>query len=539
MENNVMEEKKSLRCAIYTRVSTSDNLEKDFTSLDSQRESAQSYILSQKSEGWIALPDRYDDAGYTGANTERPALQDLISNIKERKIDCVIVYKVDRLSRSLLDFARLLEFFDQSKVTFVSVTQHFNTNTSMGRLTLNILLSFAQFEREIISERTRDKMGAAKKKGKWIGGRPALGYNIDRIKHKLLINQDEANIVKEIFDLYLKEKSLLSVAKILNKKGYTTKKHVSVGGKAFGGLKFKNTSVEQVIKNVTYTGKVKYHDELYPGEHEPIISKEIFHKAQQILAENRPNRVKKSVKNIGLLSGILHCKSCSSSMYNTYSFKNSKKRKYKYNYYLCLNAQKRGYRECPTRLLSGHLLETMVIRYLRKLCKDPKINFEDWEILTQEEKIPILKSIVKQIYYDGNKEILGIILQNSDKCHKFKVAKKELKRVNEPPRETKIKVEPQLRQNLLLAYQIQEVLSEGRAKNLKEISGWLNISPQRINQITCLLLLSPKIQEEILLSDASLISSLPEYKLRQIINELDWGIQYKFWQELIKNIAKQ
>jgi len=166
MENNAPKEKKQLNCAIYTRVSTADGLEQDFTSLDSQRESAESYIASQKNEGWLIFPERYDDAGFTGANTDRPALQKLITDIKEKKIDCVVVYKVDRLSRSLLDFSKLLEFFDQNNVTFVSITQHFNTQNSMGRLTLNILLSFAQFEREIISERTRDKMGAAKKKGK-------------------------------------------------------------------------------------------------------------------------------------------------------------------------------------------------------------------------------------------------------------------------------------------------------------------------------------------------------------------------------------
>lgn len=206
METKEDQKKKILRCAIYTRVSTTDNLDKDFTSLDSQRESGESYITSQKSEGWLALPEQYNDAGFTGANTDRPALQKLTTDIKTGKVDCVIVYKVDRLSRSLLDFTQLLEFFDQNNVAFVSVTQHFNTNTSMGRLTLNILLSFAQFEREIISERTRDKMGAAKKKGKWIGGIVPIGYDLDRENHRLVINPQEAKIVKEIFNSYLKER---------------------------------------------------------------------------------------------------------------------------------------------------------------------------------------------------------------------------------------------------------------------------------------------------------------------------------------------
>src|SRR3989338_4547141 len=188
MEINAQKEPpKIIRCAIYTRVSTTDNLEQEFTSLDVQRESAESFIASQKQEGWILLSQRYDDAGFTGANTDRPALKQLIEHIKTKVVDCVIVYKVDRLSRSLLDFTQLLEFFDKNNIAFVSVTQNFNTNTSMGRLTLNILLSFAQFEREMISERTRDKMAAAKKKGRFIGGRTALGYNIDTVNHKLIL----------------------------------------------------------------------------------------------------------------------------------------------------------------------------------------------------------------------------------------------------------------------------------------------------------------------------------------------------------------
>src|SRR3989338_6112130 len=193
-------EKKRIHCAIYTRKSTSEGLEQEFTSLDAQREACVSYVASQKNEGWIALPDIYDDGGFTGANMDRPAVQKLISDIKDGKIDCVVVYKVDRLSRSLLDFSKLLEFFDKHNVTFVSITQQFNTNSSMGRLTLNILLSFAQFEREIISERTRDKMAAARKKGRWVGGRHVLGYDLDPETKKLTVNEDESALVKKIFE---------------------------------------------------------------------------------------------------------------------------------------------------------------------------------------------------------------------------------------------------------------------------------------------------------------------------------------------------
>lgn len=355
---------KRFYCAIYTRKSTNEGLDQDFTSLDAQREAAENYINSQKSEGWIILPERYDDGGYTGANTDRPALQKLIADIKEGKINCVVVYKVDRLSRSLLDFVQLLEFFEKHNVTFVSVTQAFNTNNSMGRLTLNILLSFAQFEREIISERVKDKMGAARKKGKWLGGMPILGYDLDKINHKLIINKREAKIVQEIFDLYLKEKSLLSVAIILNEKGYRTKQFISKAGKVFGGTKFKNTNIQLILKNVLYIGKVKYNGELYPGLHEAIISDEIFDKVRQILANNRVGRDNpKNTRNTGLLNHILRCKACNSIMFHTYTRKGERR----YRYYVCMNAQKRGYKNCPTKSVNAEYIEDSVILSLKKI----------------------------------------------------------------------------------------------------------------------------------------------------------------------------
>jgi len=353
-------EKKKINCAIYTRVSTTERLDQEFTSLDNQRESAESYIQSQKTEGWVALPERYDDPGYTGANTERPALQKLMADIKGGKINCVVVYKVDRLSRSLLDFSQLLESFDQNNVTFVSVTQHFNTNTSMGRLTLNILLSFAQFEREIISERTRDKMAASKKKGKWVGGRPPLGYDIDKVNRRLVINPKEAELVKEIFDLYLEKRSLLSVAIALNEKNRFTKSYMTLEGRKSGGVKFKNTSIQSIIKNPFYIGKVSHAGELYQGEQERIISDDVFQKAQQILANNRKERkVSGVVTNTGLLNSILRCKACDSTMYYIYSKKGTNK----YYYYLTMNAQKRGYKTCPTRLISATLIENKFMEF--------------------------------------------------------------------------------------------------------------------------------------------------------------------------------
>ena len=213
------------RCAIYTRKSSDEGLQQDFNSLDAQREAAEAYVASQKAEGWVCLPDRYDDGGFTGGNMERPGLQRLLADIDAGKVDCVVVYKVDRLSRSLMDFAKIVETFERHNVSFVSVTQHFNTTNSMGRLTLNILLSFAQFEREIIGERIRDKIAASRQRGKWTGGTPILGYDVDRSNGgpRLVINPDEASRVCQIFELYLELGSLLPVVAELERRDWRNK----------------------------------------------------------------------------------------------------------------------------------------------------------------------------------------------------------------------------------------------------------------------------------------------------------------------------
>ncbi len=529
------QEKKTIRCAIYTRVSTSEGLEQEFTSLDNQRESAESYIQSQKAEGWIALPERYDDGGYSGANTERPALQKLLTDIKEGKIDCAIVYKVDRLSRSLLDFSQLLEFFDQNKVTFVSVTQHFNTNTSMGRLTLNILLSFAQFEREIISERTRDKIAAAKKKGKWIGGRPPLGYDLDKVNHKLLVNPDEASIVREIFDLYLKKRSFLSVAIALNEKEYKTKSYTSAEGRTFGGIKFNTTGVQLIVKNALYTGRVSYKGQLYPGEQERIISDDTFKETQEILALNRRERkVSGTTKNIGLLNNILRCKACNSTMYYIYS----RKGKHKYYYYLCMNAQKRGYKGCPTRLVAAQVIENKFMEFLREMSSDSRIKVESWDTLTLEEKIPILKSIAKGAHYDAHAGILEIVLHKGDKSHQFALKLAELKHIPYHKRQAELLNEPLLRQDLVLAHQINAIMKE-KGCSLRRIVQWTGIPLQRICQIANMADISPVIQEEILFSQDKRLFKIPEYKIRDIIFEVDWKKQEQIWKSILQNVKNE
>src|SRR5688572_9184801 len=228
----VQQAKATIRCAVYTRKSTEEGLEQAFNSLDAQRESAEAFIAAQRHEGWVCLPDKYDDGGFSGGNLDRPAMRRLLADIDAGKVDCVVVYKVDRLSRSLMDFARVMQTFDRHQVSFVSVTQQFNTTHSMGRLTLNILLSFAQFEREIISERTRDKIAAARRKGKFSGGMPLLGYDVASGPGgaKLVVNEEEAEQVRAIFDLYIEHGALIPVVRELARRGWANKRWVTRKG---------------------------------------------------------------------------------------------------------------------------------------------------------------------------------------------------------------------------------------------------------------------------------------------------------------------
>jgi DNA invertase Pin-like site-specific DNA recombinase len=268
-----------VRCAIYARKSTEEGLSQPFNSLDAQRESAEAYICSQRHMGWTALERRYEDGGYTGANLERPALRALMEDIESGQVDCVVVYKVDRLSRSLLDFARLIGIFEEHGVSLVSVTQQLNTTDSLGRLTLNILLSFAQFERELIAERTRDKMRAARRKGKWLGGQPVLGYDVDPERGGLKINAGEAQRVRWIFQQITEGKSVEEVLSGLSRRGWTTKQWISRSGHEHAGRAFVVSDLARLVQNVTYLGKVREGEQIYPGEHAGIVDAELWERA--------------------------------------------------------------------------------------------------------------------------------------------------------------------------------------------------------------------------------------------------------------------
>jgi site-specific DNA recombinase len=295
---------KPVRCAIYTRKSTEHGLELEFNSLDAQRDSCEAYIKSQASQGWRALPQYYDDPAYSGGNLDRPALQQLLKDIDAGRIDVIVVYKIDRLTRSLADFAKLVEAFDAKSISFVAVTQQFNTTTSMGRLTLNVLLSFAQFERELSSERVRDKIAASRRKGKWTGGTVPLGY--DAKEKKLVINKAEAETVRYIFKRYLELQSFGKLVEDLDNKGVVTKRRNTKVRKFNGGIPFTYGPLAHFLKNRLYVGETGHKEKWFPGEHAAIINKKTFDQVQLVLASKSANRKAQRTASEALLMGKLY-----------------------------------------------------------------------------------------------------------------------------------------------------------------------------------------------------------------------------------------
>src|SRR5438132_1258178 len=296
-----MKPTKPVRCAIYTRVSTDQGLEQDFNSLDAQYDASQAYIRSQAHAGWSLLRAKYDDGGFSGGNTDRPALQRLLEDVRAGRVDVIVVYKVDRLTRSLADFAKLVELFDRHHVSFVSVTQQFNTTTSMGRLTLNVLLSFAQFEREVTSERIRDKIAASKRKGLWVGGMAPLGY--DTKNRRITVNEPEAETVRTIFRSYLKLGSLNLVMADLRKRGIVTKVRTLKTGETVGGIPFTRGPLAHLLRNRFYIGDVPFKGEILKGEQPAIVDQDLFAAVQAKLSEQVNGHKAARMKSEALLIG--------------------------------------------------------------------------------------------------------------------------------------------------------------------------------------------------------------------------------------------
>jgi site-specific DNA recombinase len=363
-----------LRCAIYTRKSTEEGLDQEFNSLDAQREAAEAFIQSQRREGWIALPGLYDDGGFTGANMDRPALTRLLQAVEARELDCVVVYKVDRLSRSLLDFTRMLSLFEKHQVSFVAVTQQFNTSTSLGRLTLNILLSFAQFERELIGERTRDKMSAARRKGKWVGGYPVLGYDVDPAGGRLVVNEAEAEQVRAIFGLFEENCSALQTLAEIERRGWRLKSWTRKTGHFRPGGPFAKNSLLRLLTNIIYTGAIRHKGQPYPGEHAAILAPGTWERVQSLIPHPAAFPRGSRNKHLALLGGLLYCESCATRMVYSHAKKNDRK----YPYYVCLNAQRTGWAVCPSKSLPARAIEESVLKRLRE-AQPALFGAAEWE----------------------------------------------------------------------------------------------------------------------------------------------------------------
>ncbi len=408
------------RSAIYTRKSSDEGLDQSFNSLDAQREACRAYIDSQKGEGWWLIKTPYDDGGYSGGTMDRPALQRLFDDIECGRIDVVVVYKVDRLTRSLADFAKMVELFDQHRVSFVSVTQQFNTTSSMGRLTLNVLLSFAQFEREVTGERIRDKIAASKRKGLWMGGHVPLGYDArDRV---LVVNPEEAQLVETIFKRYLELKSVHQLKAWLDHQGHRSKRRVSSSGKTFGGAKFSRGALYALLQNRIYLGQIVHKGECHPGAHPAIIGQSLWEQVQRQLAQNNVDQAtRRWAKEPSLLAGLLYDRTGARL---TPSHANKNGRRYRYYVSRALTAGRASDSEAlriPAHdieqvvrveiqkllnneaeiaaLLQPIALSPMTSRRLAQRAQQIAIAWYDESPLSQ---LAYLKRIVRRIVFDGH-----------------------------------------------------------------------------------------------------------------------------------------
>jgi len=361
------------RAAIYTRKSSAEGLDREFTSLDNQRERAEAYVASQ---GWNALATRYDDGGYSGGNIDRPAFTRLLAGVEAGEFDVIVCYRLDRISRSLVDFVKVHEFLEKRGVALVSVTESINTKSPHGRMMVNVLLSFAQYERELIGERTKDKLSAARRKGKFTGGHPVLGFDLDPKGGQLLVNEWEAEMVREVFQLFLEKRSLVQVADELHRRAWTLKRWTTKDGKPYGGGRFDKVSLRRLLTNHAYVGKVEFEGAVYDGEHAAIVSPKAFRDVQRVLAENHSTGgASHRNKHGALLRGVLRCHACDAAM----SFAPTKKGGRLYRYYRCTNGMRKGAGACPTKSIAADKIEALVVDQIRRLGASPELQAETFQ----------------------------------------------------------------------------------------------------------------------------------------------------------------
>jgi site-specific DNA recombinase len=399
---------RKLRCAVYTRKSSEEGLEQEFNSLHAQREACEAYIASQRSEGWVVLRDQYDDGGVSGGTLERPGLKMLMQDIEDGLIDVVVVYKIDRLSRSLADFAKLVEVFDRTGVTFVSVTQQFNTTTSMGRLTLNVLLSFAQFEREVTAERIRDKVAASRKKGMWMGGVPPYGYRVEN--RKLLVDDESAAHVRWIFDRFLEIGSCTELAREVAECGLRTPR----------GNQIDKKYLYRLLNNRAYIGEAVHKGDSYPGEHDAIIDRETWDKVHAILTESPRKRANNTrAKTPALLKGLIYGPDGAA-----FSPTHTRRRGKLYRYYVSQTVLKHGAGSCPIGRVPAGEIESAVIEQLRVVFRQPEIVAGTWRAAREQSDditeadarsaLMQLDPLWDELFPSEQARILGLMVERVD-----------------------------------------------------------------------------------------------------------------------------
>ena len=410
----------TVRVAIYTRKSTDDGLDQEFNSLDAQRQAVEAYVQSQRGQGWVALPEHFDDGGYSGATTDRPAFQRLLKDVEDGKVDAVAVYKIDRLSRSLLDFTQLMQLFERRGVTFLSVTQQFSTGTSVGRMTLHLLATFAQFERETISERTRDKMAASRRRGLWVGGRPILGYDV--VDKRLVVNASEAERVRAIFATYLERGALLAVVEELRRRGWKNKTWVNRKGATVEGLPFNKSTLRYSLTNPLYIGQVSLREEQFSGAHEAIIEESVWNAVQARMKAPSVRRAGETRNRWNvLLQGIVRCGMCAGRMTHHYCSRGTRR----YSYYVCSTAQKHGAASCRGSRIAAAELDRFVVERLRA---SRAVGGDDgaaaasseemeasrarvdalWDALDPKDRPRLVRHLIEEVVYDARSEDVSI-----------------------------------------------------------------------------------------------------------------------------------
>jgi len=566
MVNSTTHSQTRLQCAIYTRKSSEEGLEQSFNSLHAQREACEAYIKSQHHEGWRIKPTHYDDGGFSGGNMERPALTQLIDDIKQGHIHIIVVYKADRLSRSLADFVRLIELCDQYNVSFVSVTQQFNTSTSMGRLTLNVLLSFAQFEREVTGERIRDKIAASKQKGMWMGGVSPLGYDVEN--KSLVINTQEAKTVQHIHRRYLALGCVRELKSELDKGGYVSKTRKTSNGSA-GGKPFSRGALYTLLKNPLYIGKVAHKGCLYEGQHTAILDQKPWDQVQALLAKNRVNRsTRQNTRNPSLLAGLLFDDK-GNPMSPTHASKGSRRYRYYISQAILKFRESEGgsviriaaniieqtiTSEIKRLLRSGHELLGKVVSHELTATKHKQLIArssqlaDNWEQQEPQVQIQALQTIIQKIVVSQNRidisfqrvAITNTLLSDESTLDISNGAQNDIYMVSVPAQlkrcgiETRLIVpgleQPRAHERTVRAIQgalrkalnWNQALMSGKTTSMTELARIEDVSPRQITHIIKLAYLAPDIMGDIIKGNIPVTLSLN--RLKKTI-PLDWDEQ--------------